>query len=142
ADRNVRDPVARTPPSPHYPMGHAPDSILRGEKMPAKQLQNIKTFPELVAYLRDELNWPIESDDFEDLTYDYEAEELGLDPKHAAKVKYIKQLRPLDNHQPFGIFFVHFEPKKLPVTVIRRILRGLVVKKRASAKSADRAAWE
>ena len=31
----------------------------------AERLRSIKTFPELVKYLRDELDWPIESDDFD-----------------------------------------------------------------------------
>jgi len=29
-------------------------------------LRSIKTFTQLVKYLRDELDWPIESDNFED----------------------------------------------------------------------------
>ena len=57
-------------------------------------LREIKTFPSLVKYLRDELDWPIEADDFEDLTFDYEPEELGIDAKTAAKIEEIKQLRP------------------------------------------------
>jgi len=106
-----------------------------------EQLQAIKTFPSLVKYLRDELDWPIEADDFDDLTFDYEPEELGIDAKTAAKIEYVKQLRPLEDGQPWGIFFVKFEPKRLPVVAMRRILRGLAVKKRASANRADRAAW-
>jgi hypothetical protein len=35
-------------------------------------LQSIKTFPSLVKYLRDELDWPIESEDADELTFDYE----------------------------------------------------------------------
>ena len=31
-------------------------------------LKDIKAFPQLITYLRDELDWPISSDDFEDLT--------------------------------------------------------------------------
>lgn len=105
------------------------------------QLRNIKSFPSLVRYLRDELGWPVESDDFEELTYDYEPEELGLDAKAAVKIKEIKQLRPLSNNQPFGIFFINFDPKRLPVVVLRRILRALVIKKRTSANKAQQAAW-
>ena len=59
------------------------------------RLRQIKTFPSLVKYLRDELEWPIDSDDFDELTFDYEPEELGLDAKAAVKIKQIKQLRPL-----------------------------------------------
>lgn len=105
------------------------------------RLRAIKSFPQLVKYLRDDLDWPIDSDSVEDLTYEYTPDELGLDAKSAVKVKEIKQLRPLDSKQPWGIFFVNFEPKKLPVVVLRRILRSLVVNKRGAAKQSDRAAW-
>ncbi|MFW6106751.1 MAG: type ISP restriction/modification enzyme [bacterium] len=104
-------------------------------------LRQITSFPALVRYLRDELDWPIEAEDFDDLTFEYEPDELGIDRKTAAKIEYIKQLRPLADEQPWGIFFVKFEPKRLPVVAMRRILRGLAVKKRASANRAERAAW-
>jgi hypothetical protein len=107
----------------------------------ADRLRSIKTFPSLVKYLRDELDWPIASEDFDDLTFDYEPEELGLDSKSAVKIKEIKQLRPLTSNQPWGIFFVNFEPKRLPVVVLRRILRSLVIKKRQSANKSQQAAW-
>lgn len=105
------------------------------------QLRSIKTFPQLVKYLRDELEWPVETDSFDDLTFDYEPSELGIDTKTAAKIDSIKQLRPLVTGQPWGIFFVKFEPKRLPVVALRRILSQLVVKKRASALTSERAAW-
>ena len=104
-------------------------------------LRNIKTLPSLIRYLRDELDWPIESDDVEDLTFDYEPEELGLDAQHAAKVREIKQLRPLDTNQPWGIFWLSFEKKRLPMVVLRRVLGNLVVKRRASGRRADQPAW-
>src|SRR5262245_13346545 len=94
-----------------------------------ERLRSIKTFPQLVKYLRDELDWPIESDDVEDLTFEYEAEELGIHAEHAVKIKDIKQLRPLDSKQPWGIFWINFEKKRLPMVVLRRILGNLVVKK-------------
>jgi predicted helicase len=106
-----------------------------------ERLKSIKSFPSLVKYLRDELDWPVESDDFEDLTYDYEADELGIDAKTAAKIKEIKQLRPLASNQPWGIFFINFEPKRLPIVALRRILRSLVIKKRASANQSQQAVW-
>ena len=107
-------------------------------------LAEIKTFPQLIAYLRDEMGWPIARDSFEDvddLFYDFTADELGIDPKTAAKITEIKRLKPLSTRQPWGIFFVKFEPKKLPVVVLRRILSQVALKKRASANSADRTAW-
>ena len=35
------------------------------------KLAAIKRFDQLVVYLRDELGWPIESADFEELTFEY-----------------------------------------------------------------------
>ncbi|WP_442485605.1 type ISP restriction/modification enzyme [Aeoliella sp. SH292] len=107
-----------------------------------ERLRKIKRFDQLVAYLRDELHWPIETEDFEDLTYDWEPDELGIDPKLAAKIQEIKQLRPLTNDQEWGIFFVKFEPKQLPVVAMRRLLNSLVLRKRASSQASDQAKWK
>ena len=106
-----------------------------------ERLASIRRFDQLVAYLRDELGWPINSDDFDTLMYDYTAEELGLDEKNAAKIQEIKRLRPLVPNQPWGIFFVKFEPKRLPVVALRRILGRFALKKRASANQSKRQAW-
>lgn len=105
-------------------------------------LSAIRTFDQLLRYLDEELHWPIEDMEVDDLTFDYDPEaDLGLDPKTAAKIRAIKQLRPLTAKQPFGIFFVEFEPKALPVVAMRRILGKLVTKKRESANPADRRTW-
>ncbi len=115
--------------------------------MPTDQrtaLARIKRFDQLIAYLRDEMGWPISRDSFEDvndLFYDFTADELGIDPKTAAKIESIKRLRPLSPRQPWGIFFVKFERKNLPVVALRRILNQVALKKRASANSAERTAW-
>lgn len=106
-----------------------------------EQLRSIRTFPSLVRFLRDELDWPVETEDFEELTFDYSPEELGIDAANAAKIEEIKKLRPLQANQPWGIFFVKFEPKRLPVIALRRILAGLVVKKRATASAAEQPKW-
>ncbi len=107
-----------------------------------EKLRSIKSFPSLLKYLRDELEWPIESDDVEDLTFEYEPDELGIDPKTAVKIKEIKQLRPLASNQPWGIFYLGFEPKQLPIVALRRILRALVIKKRASDNQSQMATWQ
>ena len=106
-----------------------------------ERIRAIKTFPQLVKYLRDELDWPVEADDFDELTFDYDPDELGIDAKTAATIQEIKQLRPLVTNQPWGIFFVKFEPKRLPVVALRRILNQLVIKKRALAGKAVQAVW-
>ena len=104
-------------------------------------LASIKRFDQLIAYLRNEMGWPIDGGDFEELTFEYTPEELGIDTKNAAKIQEIKRLRPLVPHQPWGIFFVKFEPKRLPVVALRRILSQVALKKRAAANSAERTAW-
>src|SRR5438093_474731 len=107
-------------------------------------LATIKRFDQLFAYLRDEMGWPIAQDSFEDvddLFFDFTADELGIDPKTAAKIESIKRLRPLSPQQPWGVFFVKFEPKRLPVVALRRILSQVALKKRSSANSAERSAW-
>jgi len=105
-------------------------------------LAKIRRFNQLVAYLRDEMGWPIANgEDFEELTFEYTPEELGIDAKNAAKIQEIKRLRPLTPSQPWGIFFVKFEPKRLPVVALRRILGRVALKKRASANKSERQAW-
>ena len=105
------------------------------------RLRQIRKFPDLIRYLEDELDWPMEDHDFDELTFEYDPEELGLKDVDAAKIKTIHQLRPLSQNQPWGIFFVEFEKKKLPVVVLRRILSHLVLRKRASANKADAKRW-
>ncbi len=108
----------------------------------AEQLRTIKTFAHLVRYLEDELDWPLGQYGFEDLTFEYAPEEVGLREAEAAQVKAIHQLRPLPGGLPWGIFLIEFESRRLPVVVLRRILSHLVIKKRASANRADRAAFQ
>ncbi len=106
------------------------------------RIKSIADFPSLVEYLREDLGWELEAEDVEDLVFEYEPEELGLDETHKVKINEIKQLRPfVTSDQPWGIFYLDFEPKRLPVVVLRRILRSLVPKKRASASNPNQAVW-
>ncbi|MXY51065.1 MAG: hypothetical protein F4Y86_00840 [Gammaproteobacteria bacterium] len=105
------------------------------------KLAAIRRFDQLIAYLRDELDWPIEGGDFEALTFDYTPDELGIDSRNAAKIETISRLRPLVPAQPWGIFFVKFEPKRLPVVALRRILSQVTLKARSSALASERQAW-
>jgi hypothetical protein len=108
-----------------------------------RRLRDIHTLRELIPYLRDELNWPIDQDAVEDdVTFEWSAADLGIEEKHAVRIREIKQLRPLKTGQPWGIFFINFEKKRLPVVVMRKLLSGLAVKKRVSAGKASQAAWK
>ncbi len=112
-------------------------------KSDIERLRAIKTLPSLIAYLRDDLGWPIEQGMVEeDITFNYSAEELGIAPGQAVGIKEIKQLRPMDANQPWGIFWINFEKKRLPVVMLRRILGHLVLKKRASARKSTQRAWQ
>jgi hypothetical protein len=110
-----------------------------------EELQAIRSFDDLVIFLRDEMGWPIEADLLEDddeLFFEYSAAELGLDPASAANIESIKRLRPLSANQPWGIFFIEFDRRRLPIVALRRILSAVARRKRASANAAQRQAWQ
>src|SRR4030042_1469858 len=67
---------------------------------PLDRVRSIRDIPALIAYLRDELDWPIGAEAFDALTFEYEPEELGIDAQTAARIEEIKQLRPLTAGQP------------------------------------------
>ena len=106
-----------------------------------ERLARIQRFDQLVAFLRDELDWPIGRAHFDDLTFDYAPEEIGIDGRNAAKIQEIKRLRPLVAGQPWGVFFVKFARKRLPVVALRRILSQVEIKTRPQAHAADRPSW-
>ena len=105
------------------------------------KLREIQTFAQLKRFLSDEMDWPVGDLEIEDLTFDYDPSELGLKPKHAAKIKVIKRLRSLAVDQPWGIFFIEFERKNLSVEVLRRILGHVALTKRNSSNRAHQGAW-
>ncbi len=105
-------------------------------------IQSIRNFKGLIRYLRTELEWPVDEDQADDLTFDYEPEELGLDEKHKVKIREIKQIRPLVDGQPWGIFWLDFEPKRLPVVVMRRILGALAASQRRARRNVKQARWD
>lgn len=107
-----------------------------------ERLRSIKSLPELLSYLRDLLDWEFETEEVEDLTYDYTASEFSLDPRLAAKILEIKQFRPLVEGQPWGIFYLDFGDQPLSVTALRAILRGLVAKNRATANHSETPNWQ
>jgi len=105
----------------------------------AHRLREVRNFRELRACLEEELDWPLNDASEEEVSFEYDPAELGLREEHIAKVKSILQLRPLQHGQPWGIFYVEFDRRRLPVVVMRRILGQLVVKKRTAAGKAKAA---
>lgn len=106
------------------------------------RLSQIQDFDTLVEYLRDEMDWPISTESFEDSTFDYGLDELGIDAKNAAKIQEIKRLRPFHPKQPWGIFFVKFEPKSLPVLALRSILGRFALKRHTLSNRRQLRRWE
>lgn len=104
------------------------------------KLRSLTGFEALVNYLRDELDWPIEAEDAEKVAFEYKPRELGIDERHAVKIESIRQIRPLAENQPWGVFYVEFESKQLPVLVLRRILQTLVPASRRY--DPDRPSWK
>jgi predicted helicase len=96
----------------------------------AEKLRHIQSIPALVKYLDEELGWPVGMDDWEDAVYNWQPQELNLKTEHQVAIKSIMQLKPLVSGQPWGIFFVDFDKGQLPIVVLRRVLNGLIVKRR------------
>ncbi len=109
---------------------------------PTDRLRAIKRLDQLLAYLRDELDWPVGNLSVEDVTFDYDPEELGVPREAKVGFREIKQLRPLAAGQPWGVFWVSFEKKKLPVVLLRRVLRELSIRRRPAPPKAARTAWQ
>jgi hypothetical protein len=68
-------------------------------------IKSIRNFKSLVKYLRTKLDWPIDENMADDLTFDYSPDELGLAEDVAVKIREIKQVRPLVEGQAWGAFF-------------------------------------
>jgi predicted helicase len=96
------------------------------------QLRDITSFEDVVEYLTDQLDWPIGAGDLEEATFDWDPDELGIPAERVPNLALLRQLRPLESTQPWGIFFLEFDGPRLPLTVLRRLLDKLVTKKRAS----------
>jgi len=107
------------------------------------KLQQVKNFDKLLQYLHTELGWPVEGREIDDIAFPFDLEaDLGLNKNEVAKVRHVYRLKKMHKKQPFGIFFVDFEGKKMPVAVLKRILRSLALRRRANARSADQLAWD
>lgn len=107
----------------------------------SQDLREVKDIESLMAYFSEKLGWAIDPDDYydiDDITYDFEATDLGLKEEAFAKITSLKQLRPLVDNQRWGIFFVNFESNRFEVSALRKILSGLI----PSRRNADHAVWD
>ncbi len=69
---------------------------MRNEFSP--KIQKVRNFESLVDFLRDSLNWPIPDEglEFEEITYDWSAEDLRLDANTEARIISCRQLQLYD----------------------------------------------
>ena len=109
-------------------------------------LRDIRTFAQVSVYLRDELGWPLEGAHLEDerlddLTYDWDPEELGIAADKLRDLVRLQQMRPLTAGQPWGVFLVQFDGPRLPITQLRRLLQALVTRQRRGG-SGTRPSWK
>ena len=108
-------------------------------------LRSVRAFAQVFKYLVDERGWPIDADlldedDLASLTYDWDPEELGIAPANLQALRRVRQMRPVTASQPWGVFFLEFTGSRLPITQVRRILRGLVTRQRRRG-DAGRPSW-
>lgn len=106
-----------------------------------QDLRKVNDIESLMTYFLEKLGWAIDPDDYhdiDDITYDFDAEDLGLKEEAFAKITSLKQLRPLVDEQRWGIFFVNFESSRFEVSALRKILSGLIPARR----NADHAVWD
>ncbi len=104
-----------------------------------ERLHSINNFSSLLDFLADELDWPIQPDASPDeITFDYDAEELKLSEKAAAQLT-VRQLQNFRPEQPWGIFLIEFNDAKLYRTALRQVLRGLVPNRR---KDSNLKSWQ
>ncbi len=105
-----------------------------------EDLRNVRSLDDVITFLVDELDWPIGTGDIEDATFDWTPQDLGLPAEQVPHLASMRQLRPLEDGQPWGIFFLEFDGHRLPITVLRLLLTKLVSKKRAS--TGDLRTWD
>ena len=102
-----------------------------------RTLKSINSIDALLSFLRNDLEWPISEGNVDEVTFTYEPDELGLKEEHAPKINCVYQIRPITTGQPWGIFFIDFENKKLPISLMRRVLNHLRVKNRGGSGQWD-----
>lgn len=110
-------------------------------KLNPARLRGVRTFDDVVKYLADELDWPMAVSELEDAVFDWDPSELGIPAERVPQLVSLRELRPLEVRQPWGIFFLEFSGPRLPLTALRRLLDKLITKKRAS-HGGERRTWK
>ena len=112
------------------------------------QVKDQRSF--LNQFLAGPLGWPLAKgvEQIEDIGYQWTAQELQADGLDARLVDgQLLQIQPFRDNQPWGIFILEFKNPDVLTTgrgitgPLRKVLRGLVPKRRASANQASQKKW-
>ena len=96
----------------------------------------------LIQFLAEDCGWPLDEIQIDRSAWPVNNSELGLNDSVSVDSVEIYELRPLTTNQPWGVFFVVLKgTHNLSMQLLRRILRGLVRKKRASADTSNLQQW-
>ena len=96
----------------------------------------------LIQFLAEDCGWPLDEDQIDRSAWPVNNSELGLNDDVSVDSVEIYELRPLTTNQPWGVFFLAVKgTSKLSITLLRKLLRGLVKKKRASADTSNLQQW-
>ena len=93
--------------------------------IPTGDLKRVRRLDDLIEVLGTHLDWPVDADDVEELTFDWDPVEMGIDRSSVPSLVSVRQLRPLVTGQQWGIFFLEFSGPRLPVGQVRRLLERL-----------------
>lgn len=109
-----------------------------------RKLAQITDYEDLFEFLSSELDWQIDTEDYEidDYIFEFDHKELGISKSKQHDINKVLQLRPLVAEQPWGIFFVELAPNGYYTYTVKHILKKLSKRKRDSANPSERAVWD
>ena len=96
-------------------------------------IRRVHNAKDLIGYFAGKLGWNIDVESFdtvEDFSYEFTAEDLGITEESFAKIRTLRQLRPFDAHQKWGLFCIEFDSSRFEVSALRKILSGLIPRRR------------
>lgn len=96
-------------------------------------IRNVANTDDLIGYFSGKLGWNIDVESFEskdDFSFEWTAEDLGLNEESFAKIRSLRQLRPFSDKQKWGMFCIEFDSKKFEVSAVRKVLSALIPRKR------------
>lgn len=103
-------------------------------------IYDVKDFESILRYMAEKACWSIDFDyveDIEDITYGFDAEDIGLKDEEFYKIKKMSMLRPLEENQNWGIFGIEFDSKHFEKSALKKILSGLIPRR----KNKDHIVW-